>query len=375
MALRRCDAYVSSLTEQQEVQVNRNIPAVSVIIPVYNVEAYLEQCVDSVLSQSFDDFEIILVDDESPDGSGEICERYAASDTRVSVVHKKNGGLGYARNTGLEKAVGRYVFFLDSDDYLPADALERLYALAVAHGADVVHGRLNRFVQPGRFSATVRGGDVKVIRGRDALRHSALCYFSMVDESRDIPYAVEGSACAALYDRAFLKRNRLRFLSERDYISEDYIFNYECSLKAACICQSEDTVYHYRVNPQSLTRAPKSDVMRRVISYCKAVEDMFARDGFPPGAAYYAMGYAMSRVRAQYKDMFTSDTSFAGKMEWARSVRNDSYFDRILRNYPSGKMPRLHKINYRLFMRRRMLILYMLILLQQRIRRLTGYIG
>ena len=132
MALRRCDAYVSSLTEQQEVQVNRNIPAVSVIIPVYNVEAYLEQCVDSVLSQSFDDFEIILVDDESPDGSGEICERYAASDTRVSVVHKKNGGLGYARNTGLEKAVGRYVFFLDSDDYLPADALERLYALAVA---------------------------------------------------------------------------------------------------------------------------------------------------------------------------------------------------------------------------------------------------
>ncbi len=115
--------------------------------------------------------------------------------------------------------------------------------------------------------------------------------------------------------------------------------------------------------------------MRRVISYCKAVEDMFARDGFPPGAAYYAMGYAMSRVRAQYKYMFTSDTSFAGKMEWARSVRNDSYFDRILRNYPSGKMPRLHKINYRLFMRRRMLILYMLILLQQRIRRLTGYIG
>lgn len=111
MTLRRCDAYVSSLTEQQEVQVNRNIPAVSVIIPVYNVEAYLEQCVNSVLSQSFDDFEIILVDDESPDGSGEICERYAASDTRVSVVHKKNGGLGYARNTGLEKAVGRYVFF------------------------------------------------------------------------------------------------------------------------------------------------------------------------------------------------------------------------------------------------------------------------
>lgn len=100
------------------------MPAISVIVPVYNVEPFLRCCLDSVLSQTFSDFELILVDDGSPDSCGAICDEYAAKDSRVRVVHKQNGGVSEARNAGLDLAVGEYISFLDSDDYIQPELLQ-----------------------------------------------------------------------------------------------------------------------------------------------------------------------------------------------------------------------------------------------------------
>ena len=97
------------------------MPLFSIIIPVYNVEAYLRQCIDSVLSQTFVDYEIILVDDGSPDRSGEICDEYACRDSRIKVIHKPNGGLSDARNHGIKNACGDYILFIDSDDFWPSE--------------------------------------------------------------------------------------------------------------------------------------------------------------------------------------------------------------------------------------------------------------
>ena len=91
---------------------------VSIIVPVYQVEKYIRQCVDSILAQTFTDFELILVDDGSKDQSGQICDEYARMDTRVKVIHKENGGLSDARNTGMDQASGKYFMFVDSDDYI-----------------------------------------------------------------------------------------------------------------------------------------------------------------------------------------------------------------------------------------------------------------
>lgn len=103
------------------------MPAVSVIVPVYKAEKYLEKCVDSILSQSFSDFELILVDDGSPDNCPAMCDEWAAKDSRIRVVHKENGGVSSARNTGLDRAAGAYVLFVDSDDYVHPDFIRRLY--------------------------------------------------------------------------------------------------------------------------------------------------------------------------------------------------------------------------------------------------------
>ncbi len=116
---------------------NMNKDKISIIIPVYKVEAYLQKCLDSLVHQTYSNLEIILVDDASPDGCGKICDEYAARDGRIRVIHKpKNEGQASARNTGLDVASGEYVSFVDSDDWLSEDAFEKLYSGLLEYGAD-----------------------------------------------------------------------------------------------------------------------------------------------------------------------------------------------------------------------------------------------
>lgn len=113
---------------------------ISAVVPVYNVEQYLDRCIKSLQNQTFDSFEIILVDDGSTDKSGQMCDAYAKEDPRIQVLHKENGGQSSARNAGQERATGEYVLFVDSDDFVSTQIMEKLYALARKYQADVVCG-------------------------------------------------------------------------------------------------------------------------------------------------------------------------------------------------------------------------------------------
>ena len=112
-------------------------PKISIIVPVYKVEKYLHKCIDSILAQTFKDFELILVDDGSPDNCGKICDEYAKRDNRIVVVHKENGGLSSARNAGLDIAIGDYIGFVDSDDYIELDMYDNLYKACIENEADI----------------------------------------------------------------------------------------------------------------------------------------------------------------------------------------------------------------------------------------------
>ena len=117
---------------------NETTPKISVIVPVYKAEAYLHRCVDSILAQTFQDFEVLLIDDGSPDRSGEICDEYARKDRRVRVFHKENGGVSSARQCGLDNAQGEYTIHADPDDWVEPDMLEELYRKAKEENADMV---------------------------------------------------------------------------------------------------------------------------------------------------------------------------------------------------------------------------------------------
>ena len=118
------------------------MPEISVIVPVYKAEQYLDRCVKSILEQTYPDFELILVDDGSPDGSPILCDKWAEKDSRVHVIHKKNGGASSARNAGLAIAKGKWVFFSDSDDWIDNKALETLYRMVNEYGVSMAIGRI-----------------------------------------------------------------------------------------------------------------------------------------------------------------------------------------------------------------------------------------
>ena len=127
-------------------------PLISVIVPVYNVEQYLRKCLDSVISQTYTNLEIILVDDGSTDLGGKICDDYASKDDRITVIHKVNGGLGFARNTGLEMCHGEYIMFVDSDDWLSVDAVRVLYDKLIFDASDIAVGKHVEIYESGSIS-------------------------------------------------------------------------------------------------------------------------------------------------------------------------------------------------------------------------------
>lgn len=217
-------------------------PAVSVVIPVYNVERFLAECVDSVLHQTMDGFEIILVDDGATDGSGRMCDEYARRDSRIRVIHQANGGLSAARNTGLDAARGEYVYFLDSDDYIVPDALEKLRAVAEKEKADVVFFDASVFF-------TDCEPDPKVYRYERSREYAAKNGRQMLLELLDTD-EYRTAVPLMLLRRAYMLTNGLRF---RDgLLHEDELFTFYVYHADGVIAHCHAELYARRMRPASI---------------------------------------------------------------------------------------------------------------------------
>ena len=222
---------------------------ISIIVPVYNVEKYLRRCIDSILNQSFKDYEVILVDDGSKDISGKICDEYASMYKNLKVIHKENGGLGYARNTGLEYASGEYILFVDSDDYLEASMIENLYTCLISNKADTCIGGFKRV---GKNKVDIHENYLsgKVFKGEDIKSEVLARMLGKRPNGKD---SIEMSVWKVLFSNSIIKKYNLKFPSERELISEDIVFDLEYYSKSKCVCISSDTGYCYCDNEGSLT--------------------------------------------------------------------------------------------------------------------------
>ena len=208
------------------------MPLISVIVPVYKVEAYLAQCVESILAQTLTDYELWLVDDGSPDACPAMCDAYAAQDGRVHVIHKENGGLSSARNAALDRMTGQYLCFVDSDDFIPADALETLYAALAETQADVAVGNM--------LSVNERGEEAEFyfpVRERTALAGDEI--LSTMNQP---------CACNRLYKAAIFRD--LRFPEGRLY--EDVFIYHRILAQTQRMVLTGKVDYYYRIRSDSI---------------------------------------------------------------------------------------------------------------------------
>jgi len=216
---------------------------ISVIVPVYKVEDYLEDCVQSILNQTYQNIEIILVDDGSPDKCPQMCDEYAKSDSRVVVVHKENGGLSDARNVGIKTATGDYVIFIDSDDYwIDNSALNKLVNVLISNqGYDIVFFGRTSFLGNKMFQGPSISSDINGLTKDEALK-------TILREAAFI-----GSACQKLIKRELIVDNELYF--KKGLLSEDWDWSISLYLFAKTFAAVSDNFYGYRKRAGSITQS------------------------------------------------------------------------------------------------------------------------
>ncbi len=248
------------------------MPQISVIVPVYKAEPFLEHCVHSILEQSFTDLEVLLIDDGSPDQSGQICDALAEKDDRVRVFHKENGGVSSARNLGLSEAKGEYIAFVDADDWLSQNALAVLHGLIIENGADTAGcAHFNAFEDGTAVveeSALPKGVydkeeiDAKLI---------ASLFSKRVGKAEEV---FNGFIWRFLYRKEIIERNDIRF--DGAYL-EDELFLLEYFCHASRLAMTQEALYYYLYNPQSVTRKYLPTYMETFLQFMKQKEALAMR--------------------------------------------------------------------------------------------------
>lgn len=233
---------------------------VTVIVPVYNVEKYIKECVDSIINQTYKNIEIILVDDGSKDKSGSICNDYKVLDSRIKVIHKENEGLGYARNSGLKIAKGKYVTFIDSDDKVEVELIENLLNGIHKSNCDTCIGGFKRISDDGVVFFEERY-DVAIYSGSDVYDRLFARMLGSAPDKRD---AIRMSVWNVMYSMDIIHEYNVTFPSERKFISEDIIWDSEYYKYAKRVNLINSTAYNYRITPGSLTQKYKPDMLRRI---------------------------------------------------------------------------------------------------------------
>ncbi|MCQ2209472.1 MAG: glycosyltransferase [Paludibacteraceae bacterium] len=332
------------------------MPKVSVIVPCYNVEKYLNQCVESITNQTLQDLQVILVDDCSPDSVPMICDKWAEKDSRVLVVHKENNeGLGKARNSGLDVATGDFVAFVDSDDFVDVTMFENLYHQAQLLHSDVV--LCNSIVYNEQKGLTNRYDvkEIKTFEGREAVDSFLLDLVAPMPEyPKDVKYMM--SVWHGIYRRELLEKNNIRFKSERDYVSEDLIFNidlYPCVNKVVYI---PDCLYFYRYNGDSLSHKfdrIKYEKMKKSLSFVSEKLDLIY--GEKASLRSERLKFLYLRIFLKKSVIYKqSNVSFSEILE-------DEYWAKTIDSYPYYRMDTKHRLFFLLLKHRAKIILRLIV--------------
>lgn len=300
-------------------------PKVSVIVPVYKVEKYIRQCLQSLQDQAYQNLEVLMVDDGSPDGSAAICREFAEKDHRFVLLSKTNGGLSSARNMGLDHATGEYVSFVDSDDWVQEDFISQLMA-CVDEDTEVV---ISKYIlddrSVGKNYVPFRDNTVnRAFSGEE--KKIQIVYNHMDVHLPQTEYLIRYPIMPVwknLYSRDFLERNHLRFISERKVYAEDYLFNLQAYILAKKIFVSDAATYVHLIVKGSLSQGYRNNLLEMTIQryqyedqilrhYYGEADALLARHKLPgalAGAALHSCRCDFPKALAHIREIIESPFS------------------------------------------------------------------
>ena len=327
---------------------------ISVIIPVFNVEDYLSDCINSIINQSFKNIEIICVDDGSSDRSLEILQKFEKIDSRVKVITQKNQGLGATRNNALKKANGDYIYFIDSDDFIDITTLEKLFKNAVSNDSDIVLFKYQVYDANRNFNKN--GVEFRIDKIFKNIDYSKFT-FKAFDVKKHVLNSAF-SACLKLYKKDFLDKFDDMFFTENIYF-EDVLFHTKVMLRASKISFVNESLYFYRFNDNSIinSTAFESDIFKVI----DMVEDFLINEGYFNDFEYEFLNFKISQI-----------------LLYIIQSKSENYFKKAKYEFDNLKIPDEYKIKdkylkgYNLVLKSDKYIDYVLSFYDNEVKRLTN---
>ncbi len=312
-----------------------NRPKVSIILPCYNVEKFLDRCMNSIVNQTLQELEIILIDDKSLDGSPQKCDEWASKDSRIKVVHKsQNEGLGFARNTGLTQATGEYIVFVDSDDFVSLNMYETLYSVAVKEDADAVYSNCIFYKDDRHQNIRYDVSNDTIFRGRDEVDQFLLDMVGPIPSyNHNVKYMM--SVWHGIYRKSLFDDYSVKFVSERQLISEDLVFDIDYLCHCNKIVFLKDAHYYYCDNGASLSRKVDKTRYERLKIWLNAIEERL-NNLFPLDK--YKLHYQRQQIHILLYSLAQSLKVKELGMSFD-SIINDSFWNELLNTYPFKQLP------------------------------------
>lgn len=304
---------------------------VSVVLPIYNVEKYLNRCIKSVINQSYKNLEIILVDDGSPDNCPTLCDEWAKKDNRIKVIHKKNAGLGMARNTGIANATGEYICFFDSDDYIAHDTIEKCLNYAQKDNADVVlfgastvdhNGNIKDISIPHPNKNVYEGSEVQTEFLPDLIS---------TDPDTGIATNLRMSVWGAFYSMQLLNSINWHCVSERDIIAEDVYSLLSLYKHVNKVSVISEALYYYCENDTSLTHIYRRDRYEKIKSFYDACKEECDKLDYDDKIKSRLTGPYLSFTIAALKLLVSSNESCKTKKELFKEIVFDNNLQDVLK--------------------------------------------
>lgn len=315
---------------------------ISIIVPVYNVEKYIERCIDSVINQTYKNLEIILVDDGSNDKSGIICDEYAKKDSRIKVIHKENSGVSNARNKGLDNATGQYIAFIDSDDWIEPDMYEYMMQKMIENNVDMVRCQLKKIYEDGRTAISYKVSNQIYTN----MKEERIGMILEVLNGRILP-----CFSTMLVKKEIIDRLNLRFDSEL-IVGEDMLFVIELYSHINSIYWCKKVFYNYYIHDQSTSmQSEKNRII--ALNYLKLytkikqllVNKMLYNNQIEESLCYYIFYYIYDRNSKYIVD--TRDPTII------KVFFNEAIYDDIINSINIKMLSKCGKIFYRLSKRKK----------------------